>query len=283
MSNERPWRGGLSVLICLTVLLSARVEGAESAVQRQLAEAIRLYEGLEYELALKQLTKASVLPHDASEAVSISVLMGIVKAELGRWDEAREDFLAALSIQLDAPLPLRVPPKVAREFEAQRETARAAAAREREDAPTVSGTRPGASSGQPGDGSRSTLVPESTTEVSLSQEPGWAPSAKQGRGLVLAGRRVPLLSMVLLGTGVAAGGVGTVFGLSSRSHVTEARATETIKDLEAQQSKAQSSATTANVLFGTAAVAAVGAVTTWLVMGAPTESDVAPVLAEQRP
>ncbi|MCP3102458.1 hypothetical protein LZ198_26650 [Myxococcus sp. K15C18031901] len=251
-------------------MLSARAEGAESAVQRQLAEAIRLYEDLDYELALKQLQKASVLPHDASEAVSILLLQGIVKAELGRWEEAREDFHAALNLQLDAELPLHVSPKVAREFEAQRGTARAAVvAQKPKDVPTAKA--------EP----RPVLVPPPATQPAEPTEPEWAPSGSEGGGLALAGRRVPVLSMVLLGAGVAAGGVGTVFGLSSRSQVDEARAARTVPEVEDHHSKAQGSATAANVLFGTAVAAAVGAVTTWLVMGAPSES--ASVVAEETP
>ena len=73
--------------------------------------------------------------------------------------------------------------------------------------------------------------------------------------------------LVLLGAGAAAGGAGTVFGLSSRNRIEEARLADDDNELRRLQGKAQSGATTANILFGTAGLAAAGALVTWLLMG----------------
>ncbi|WP_342377767.1 hypothetical protein NVS55_00605 [Myxococcus stipitatus] len=241
--------------------LPPRAHGAEGDVHRQITEAVRLYEDLEYELALERLKRASGLPHGASEAVSISLLRGIIQADMGRWDAARQDFQAALQHQLDVQLPLSVSPKVSREFEAQRAKMRATL----EAAPgrTVE-ARPG-------------LIP--SPNVGGSTEP-WAPDATEGdlaktsEGVRIAGRRVPMMSWVLLGVGVAASGTGTVFGLSSRSQIADARSAITDEELKSHHSSATSSARTANLFFGAAAAAVVGAVATWFFME-PAEASVA--------
>ncbi|WP_233278120.1 hypothetical protein [Myxococcus stipitatus] len=246
------------------MVLPPRAHGAEGDVQREITEAVRLYEDLEYELALERLKRASSLPHGASEEVSISLLRGIIQADMGRWDAARQDFQAALEHQLDVQLPLSVSPKVSREFEAQRAKLRESLAAAPKDSPgstvKLSGaTRPG-------------LIPASNTDG--ASEP-WAPGAmdrdlaKTSEGIRIAGRRVPMASWVLLGVGVAASGTGTVFGLSSRSQLSDARSAANDADLKAHHSRATDSARTANLFFGAATAAVVGAVATWFFTGTP--------------
>ncbi|WP_338872357.1 hypothetical protein [Myxococcus stipitatus] len=270
MSKSCLWGNILAVIVCAVVALPPRAHGAEGGVQREIAEAIRLYEDLEYELALERLKRASSLPHGASEAVSMALLRGIIQADMGRWDAARKDFQDALQHQLDVQLPLSVSPKVSREFEAQREKVRGTLVDERKagaaapDAKLAGDVRP-------------TLIPPPTKDA--SPEP-WAPDSVDGAagkasgGIQIAGRRVPVASWVLLGVGVAASGTGTVFGLSSRSQVEDARAAMLDEDRVANHSKAQDSARTANILFGAATAAAVGAVATWFFAG-PSEAPVA--------
>ncbi|WP_342377762.1 tetratricopeptide repeat protein [Myxococcus stipitatus] len=267
MSKSCLWGKCLAVIVCVFVVLPPLAHGAEGVVQRELTEAIRLYEDLEYELALERLKRARSLPHDASEAISMSLLRGIILADMGRWDAARKDFQDALQRQLDVQLPLSVSPKVTREFEAQREKVRGALADEHKDSPS-GGVGP--QDAKLAREVRPELIPPPKKEG--APEP-WAPESVGGvagnasEGIRIAGRRVPVASWVLLGVGVAASGTGTVFGLSSRSQLDDARSAASDEDLEAHHSRAQGSARTANLFFGAATAAVVGAVATWLFVG----------------
>lgn len=281
MSKSCLWGECLAVFVCVSVAMPLRAQGAEGEVQRQITEAIRLYEDLEYERALERLKHASRLPHGPDEAVSLSLLRGIIQADMGRWESARKDFREALQRQLDAQLPLHVSPKVSGEFEAQRSKVRESTAGRRKAAPPVPASqvvevvpldeKPLAQEPQV---ARPDLTPPSREEKA---PPEWATSTEEedveraSLGVRIAGRRVPVVSWALLGAGVAAGGVGAVFGLSSQNQVDDARAGQ-LKDLEANHSRAQGSARTANILFGTATAAAVGALATWLFIGSTDET-----------
>ncbi|MFY2560746.1 hypothetical protein ACN469_24290 [Corallococcus terminator] len=281
MSKSCLWGDCLAVFVCVSVAMPLRAQGAEGEAQRQITEAIRLYEDLEYERALERLKHASRLPHGPAEAVSLSLLRGIIQADMGRWEAARKDFREALQRQLDAQLPLHVSPKVSGEFEAQRTKVREATTGRRKAAPPV--PTPQVVEAAPVDEkplarepevARPDLTPPNRDD---GAPPEWATSSVErdvgpaSQGVHIAGRRVPVVSWALLGAGVVAGGVGTVFGLSSRSQVDDARAALLQKDLEAHHSRAQGSARTANILFGTATAAAVGALGTWLLMDSTEE------------
>ncbi|AKF79061.1 hypothetical protein MFUL124B02_00715 [Myxococcus fulvus 124B02] len=274
MTKSCLWGECLAVVLCVSVVLPLGTASASAEVQRHLAEAKRLYEDLEYEVALERLQFAARLPLDEGEVISLSLLRGIIRADMGKWEEARADFRSALLSRPDAQLPLKVSPKVSLEFETQRQSVRDELARGGQNALQRADGRAEAAGQEGRDATRPGLMPERDTS-GTSEAPAWAVSSTSedaGRGLRVAGRRVPLLSMVLLGAGVAAGGAGAVFGLSSRSQVEDARSAQAYADLERHHSRAQGSATTANVLFGTAAAATVGALATWLLMGSTDES-----------
>lgn len=110
------------LLIMSAVPLPARAQ--TSGFQRHLNAAIRLYEGLEYERALKQLKLASDAPHNSDEEVELSLYEGIIQAELGHQDESSAAFKSALLVQPDAKLPVKVAPKVSQLFESVREQAK---------------------------------------------------------------------------------------------------------------------------------------------------------------
>ncbi|WP_343073493.1 hypothetical protein [Pyxidicoccus fallax] len=228
---------------------------------------MRLHDELEYELALEQLERASTVPHGTEQEVTLGLYKGIINANLDRWEAARARFRSALLLNPNAQLPLHVSPKLTAEFESQRAKVQAELARKRTDSPRVAQPRPEASSPGAVDGvSTSTETREQVARPDLvptrSEEPPTQVSA--GRPWT---RRVPVVSMVLLGAGVAAGGAGTYFGLSSRSQLDDARGAQFREELVERHGQAQSSAKTANILFGTAGVAVAGAVVTWLLMG----------------
>lgn len=272
MSKACFWGRCLTLAVCLWAVVPLRAVGAEGEFQRHIAEAVRLYEELDYELALEQLEHASKVPHGIDEKVALGLYKGIISADLGRWDAARAEFRFALALKPDAKLPLRVAPKVTAEFESQRTKVRAELARKRKDvpklaespAPVPEAITPAAepSQGQPPQSEARDAVARPDLVPTRPEEP-----ARQVAAGKSGTRRVPVVSLVLLGAGVAAGGVGTVYGLSSRSQLNDARQSQFRDELVEHHGRAQSSATKANILFGTAGVAAAGALVTWLLIG----------------
>ncbi|MFL5322119.1 MAG: hypothetical protein ACJ790_20825 [Myxococcaceae bacterium] len=88
----------------------------------------------------------------------------------------------------------------------------------------------------------------------------------------------PVGTFVLGGIALAAAGTGTYFGLQSKSDVTAARGSNFQDDTDRKLRSASDNATIANVAFGVAGAAAIGALVTFLVGG----SDAAPAPAEQQ-
>lgn len=74
---------------------------------------------------------------------------------------------------------------------------------------------------------------------------------------------------MLLGAGVVAAGVGTGFGLASHGQVEAAWGARYQSEVLFHQAEAQRSARTANILFGSAGAAVVGALVSWLLMPSP--------------
>lgn len=270
------WRRCLSLAACLWVVIPAHAARASSEFERHVAEAVRLYDDLEYERALEQLDRARGSLRGSRDRVTLALHRGIIIADLGRWQAARDEFRTALLLEPEARLPLRVSPKVAREFEAQRALAKAELARRRKDSPT----REAALIEPPETESvaeASSVLPAALTPT--EQATASSPVEVQARTATssaswrrIGGRQVPLASLVLLGAGIAATGTGTVFGVSSRGQISDAREARFHEQLVEHHGRAQRSARTANVLFGTAGVAAAGALVTWLLLGERDEA-----------
>ncbi|AGC42320.1 hypothetical protein MYSTI_00971 [Myxococcus stipitatus DSM 14675] len=262
--------------------MPSRALGEEGEAQREIAEAIQLYEHLDYERALDRLHRASRLPHGPADAVTLSMIRGIIQADMGRWESARKDFRQALQSQVDAQLPLRVSPKVKREFEMQRAKVRGRLAKPPRDSPVV--PPPASVDTHPVSPAPDSAVarPQLAPPVTETATPKpWVPDSvdeearRASKGFHLAGRRVPLVSWILLGGGLAAGGTGVVIGASSRGQSERARDSLLRTDSEHHYARAQSSVRTANILFGTATAAVVGALGTWFFMGTPAENTLA--------
>lgn len=244
---------------------------AASDFERYLTEATRLYDDLEYEKALEQLARAREVARGAEEEVTVTLYEGILFAEFNKWEQARASFLTALLLNPEAKLPVRVSPKLNREFEAQRERARQVLAKR---APSASASSPGSSRNPPA--SAPSVVRTDRPEQKATQEARLMPETPPApTGLVEIrepARRVPVVPLVLLGAGVVAAGAGTGFGLASRSQVDAAWSAHYQSEVISHQARARSSARTANILFGTAGAAAVGALVSWLLMPSPVAS-----------
>ncbi|QDE94489.1 MULTISPECIES: hypothetical protein [Myxococcus] len=278
MLGAMTWGRCLPLAACIWIVIPVHAASADSDFERHVAEAVRLYDDLEYERALEQLDRARGSLRGTRDRMSLALYRGIISADLGRWQAARDEFRSALLQEPGARLPLRVSPKVSREFEAQRALAKAELARRRKDSPTREAERveqsevetesiADASSGLP-----AALIPDQQATASSPMEVQGTPATSSAYWMRIGGRQVPLASLVLLGAGIAAGGTGTVFGVSSRGQIADAREARFYEHLVAHHSRAQRSARTANVLFGTAGVAAAGALVTWLLLGERDEA-----------
>jgi tetratricopeptide (TPR) repeat protein len=98
------------LVLALCLALPAAAQNAE--VKKFVNSAISLYENLEYEKALKQLTKARVKATTPDDEVKVTLLEAIVLADMGREEKALTAFKTAFGIDLDAKLPVDVGPKV---------------------------------------------------------------------------------------------------------------------------------------------------------------------------
>ncbi|WP_257460310.1 hypothetical protein [Archangium lipolyticum] len=244
---------------------------SEKDFKRYIMAAVRLYESLEYERALAQLGRARRLVDSVKEDVLVSLYEGAIQADLGRMNEALASFKTALLLDPDAKLPLRVSPKVEQEFETLRTRVRKELSRlegQMEDS-TPEGSEPATPPAEP----RVDAAPPTPHTDRPEQEPAKSaalvpepPSPALTPGVEGRQLRVPKVSLALAGAGVVAGGLGTYFGLSSRSQLTAARQSFYADEATARRSSAQGNALAANILLGTAGVAAAGALVTWLLL-----------------
>jgi tetratricopeptide (TPR) repeat protein len=237
--------------------------GPQDGFQARMQTAAWLYEELEYEQALKALSQARTLAKTGDERTRVALFEGIVLADLGQRPQSLTAFREALSLNLEARLPVKVSPKVERDFEAVRaeiRTERIAQARAKAPLQPLPSPRAPASAAD-----RPVLTPEQESEriaIPAPIAPGVDLSVTSTNGQ--RARRIRSLPVVLLGAGVVAGGVGSYFGLRSQGNIQDAREANLVNDQAAHLDEARGQALAANILFGVAVTAAAGAVITWL-------------------
>ncbi|SEU31838.1 hypothetical protein SAMN05443639_116109 [Stigmatella erecta] len=248
---------------------------AQDDFQRYLLAAERLYESGENERALVQLDRARGLARGLAQDVAVTLREGIFLADMGQWAKAQMAFREGLLLDPEAKLPLRVSPKLERDFEDVRTRVRKELGL---------GERPFLTPVKP-----PVAPPASVVQTDRPQQPklkapeveaapAYAPSAS-----AMAPSRIPVAPIVFAGVGVVAASVGAVMGLQSRSSVSQVRdsfagdALPTAAELPGlvqQMEDARSQARLANVMFGTAAVAAAGSVISYLLSPSGGERDV---------
>ena len=102
----------MRVVGLITLLLAAPSLAQSAEVKKYVNTAITLYENLEYEKALKQLKNAKAKAGGPDDEAKISLLEGVVLADMGREEKALTAFKQAFSVDLEAKLPVEVSPKV---------------------------------------------------------------------------------------------------------------------------------------------------------------------------
>jgi hypothetical protein len=226
-------------------------------VQPYLVSVSRLHEALEFERALEQLVTARRMSSGVEDDVALSLWEGIIMAEMDWKDEAAAAFKAALFLQPEAQLPVRVSPRLSEQFEAVRQEvkrsltrgggARAPVA----DAPHEQSVQP------PG-----TDVPPGAVSV-----PAAEPQVRAGR----TPRSRALLPAIIGGTLAAAGGVSWAL---SRGELSKLRnADPSLADLERVDRSVSRGRTlqTAGVGLMGAGVLGLGVAAGMYLLGAPTE------------
>jgi tetratricopeptide (TPR) repeat protein len=248
---RRPYvvRTFAALLIGCLALAPLRAAAQQRPAERSIAAAARLYESLEFERALELLGRAKTLPDRTTEDdVAIALFEGILLAELGRNDPSVAAFKEALYLNPDAKLPVTVSPKLDGVFEGVRTQVKKQLAS--------------------GEVKRTSTDRPASTDL-LPRQNGDNPQvvAEPEHGFPV--RRV--VPVALGGLSIAAAGGGAFFGILARDQVVAARASHYQDDVVRSLNDAQQNATIANVAFGIAAVAAIGAAVTYF-MGSTDEA-----------
>lgn len=136
------------VLLVLVPLGAHAAPGTE--VRPYLVSVGRLYEDLEFERALEQFVTARHLCRGLEDDVALSLWESILLADLSRTEQAAAAFKSALFLQPEARLPVKVSPKLSRQFELlRREVKRSLARGERAPAPAPVADAPRAAPAKP--------------------------------------------------------------------------------------------------------------------------------------
>ncbi len=108
---------GLAILaIHLLTPQPAQATGASNA-QAPLLSVSRLYEELEYEQALEEISRTKGYTHTLEDEVTLTLFQGIILAEMNLWKESATAFQTALRVRPEVKLPVKVSPKVEKHFE----------------------------------------------------------------------------------------------------------------------------------------------------------------------
>jgi len=116
-SRRSAIHGALFLALVLPLAAHAASEGE---IHNYLRSVNRLYESLDYEIALSRIQLARQLPRGTEEEVTLSLYEGIILCEMGKQKPGTTAFRAALLLRPSAKLPVQVAPKVEVLFESVR-------------------------------------------------------------------------------------------------------------------------------------------------------------------
>ncbi|QRN93029.1 hypothetical protein JRI60_27900 [Archangium violaceum] len=187
-----------------------RAEEPQPVLRTYLNAALRLYESLEYERALEQIRRAKSYTRSVDDDVTVSLFEGVILADMGRKEDAIAAFRTGLLLRPEATLPVKVSPKVERDFETvrqgvRRELATLQAKQQAEQKP-------------PEPGGETPAQQEPTSTRSALDAPAAATPDAAVATATPAAPRSKTLSYALMGGGVVATGVGAYLGVSALSY-----------------------------------------------------------------
>jgi tetratricopeptide (TPR) repeat protein len=260
-------------LLALAVCLALPAAAQNAEVKKFVNAAITLYENLEYEKAMKQLTKAKLKASSPEDECRIALLEGIVLADMGREERALTAFKTGFGMDLEARLPVDVGPKVlavaeraranvrkmlAPQIEAQRAEDERKAAEEKKRAEEVA--RLAAEEKKRAEEERIRNAPPPAIEKPKAQ----------------VGPSVRALSWIPGVIGLASAGVATGFLVSaSGKYSALVKGTVDLTTAQNYRTTGATDATLGYVFMGVGIAGVVGAVTMFL-FGAPTQVAIVP-------
>lgn len=261
--------------LCLTLFAtSAFAQSAE--VKKYLNTAITLYENLEYEKALKQLKQAHVKAAGADDDAKISLLEGIVLADMGREEKALTAFKTGFSVDVEAKLPLEVSPKVQAVAEKARANVRKMLAPQLEAQKAEEQRKLAEDEKKVADEKRRAEI-EAERLAELKRQEAEERAKNQPPPLVVTADNGPsarALSWIPGVVGLAAGGVATGLLVSaSGKHAALVNGTANPADAASLRDTGKTEATLGYVFTGVAAAGVATAVVMFIV-GAPKETPV---------
>lgn len=277
-NNSARW-----MMVAAFCLIAAPAFAGHDEVHRYLTAAVRLYHNLENERALEQVQRAKQYSNGIEDDVAINLTEGVILSDMGRLDDATAAFRTGLLLDATATLPMRVSPKIQKQFEAlrtsvQKELAIANAkrdeserkARERAEAEQRAEDAKRQEAQQAEDARRAEAE-KRAAQARLEMPP--PPNVASGNhvpaaalsGDAHAKKGPKIVPMALGGAAVVAAAVGAFYGITSNSQYSQAKSATFQDDRVRLQGQAQGSATAANVLYAVAGAAAIGAVVTFVI------------------
>lgn len=267
MRTLRTHPGFVFSLLTALLLFAPLARAGDAEVQSYINAVNRLYQNLENERALETLMRAKRFSRGPDDDALIALYEGIILADLGRRDESQAAFKAGLFLRPEARLPLKVSPKVERDFESLRAVVlrELAPLRKRQEEERLRQQQEREEEERMAAAAKAAKEAEAlAAQPAVSAVPA---AALQPEPPLLRKRSPTLLTWVLGGAAVAAGGSATYFGLSAKQSYSSAQSATFQSDRTQLVDDTRGSAMKANLLFATAGAAATGAVISYLLSG----------------
>jgi hypothetical protein len=110
-----------ALLLTLASTLAADAASEPSEARRYIQAAAVLFASLDNHGALEKLAQAKAAPHALEDDVLISLYEGLIMSDEGRAADSEAAFRAAFALDPNAPLPIRVSPKLEASIEKVRQ------------------------------------------------------------------------------------------------------------------------------------------------------------------
>lgn len=223
-----------------------------------LSQARVFYQGLEYEKCLARLDQAAKWNSEPAEEVEVQLYFGLCNFNMGNMDEAKRRFELALKLDPKLQLPPYTSPRIAQIFEQSREKVAARQKPPAEEKPAVVEKKPEEKKPE----ETKVAVADTPKKVELTPPP-----SDERTDIVEqpSGEKSLVVPIVLGGTAALAAGAGAFLGVQAKAAETEANIARFESEAFAATNRAQSNAMLANVAFGLAGAAVIGAVVTYFV------------------
>jgi hypothetical protein len=237
----------------LAVLLCSSAAAAQSGGNLYLSQGKVFFQGLEFEKCVQRMEQATRWKDSTRrELAEIELYSGLCKFSLGQREEADDHFALAVQMDPTLQLPPAISPRIAEAFDAVAARVRPAAAGRAEAAQAAQQAEQQAPTAEVP--RRANLVPTPPPEGTVSEALTVQPAGPSR-----------VLPITLGGVSAAAAVAGGILGNMARTYEAKHNDRTTFfQDAQTAGRDANNAALAANVGFGLAAAAAVGAVTTLL-------------------